>query len=117
VDGKTSRQNGLSFEDALRRVRNCAGAAAAAALLAAAPFDDIDGAIRKAITGRTPHHYVTAEILGPRWLELTVRVDGRMIARSGWSLDHFSEDTLENISDWLELQAMAAERRHLQVMG
>lgn len=90
-----ARNPSLIFEDALRRIKEC-------------PYPCCGG----------PHHFVTAEVLAPgRWLELTVRVDGRMIARSGWSLDHFSDDTLENIADWLELQASAAERRHLRVLG
>lgn len=85
----------LNFEDALRRVRDCVHAA-----------------------GRAPHHRVTAETLGPgRWLELTARAGGTIIARAGWSLDHFGEDTLETIAEWLELQAAMAERRHLRVIG
>jgi hypothetical protein len=97
VERSTKRRKpGRGFEVTLRRIRE-----------------------RIETVGKAPHMYVTAEVLaGGQWLELVARCcDGDMIARTGWSLEYFSEDTLEDISEWLEAQAARATGRHLRVMG
>ena len=88
-------------------------------------YDDIppgDAALHSAmqkvrrLTG--PRSGITAELLHDgTWVEITARRDGgRMVARSGWSLEDFSVERLKQFSEWLEREVARIERRHLKAL-